>query len=170
LNVWNWIKNENNREALKFIGIAIVAIPTAIFGFINWLGGDLKGTADSSPSMNVQSIEAAPESLAIKVGNQLRQCLNGNVIECQGLKYKKDEAHLRCVNDIRESDPVKKSFAHNNCAAMTGTAFQIMALAKQVGSHCNNFTSPACVKARQDASYLDSDQLSKLASYLSKYN
>jgi len=170
LKIWNWVRDENNREAIKFIGVAVVAIPTTIFGFIAWLGGHEEPASKKPDTSNIQAFKVISQSGAQRIENQLRQCLDGNVIECEGLKYKNEEAHLRCVNDIREFDAVKKSLAHNKCAYMKGTALQIMALAKHISSDCTNFNSPSCVEARQDAKYHIDERLRSLALYLDKYN
>lgn len=170
MKIWNWIRDQNNREALKFIGVAIVTIPTTIFGFVTWLSGNESPSGETAVNTTPIIVEPVAPSGAIRIENQLRQCLNGNVIECQGLAYKNEEAHLRCINDIRDSDAVKRSFANNKCASMKGFAFQIMALAKIIRSNCNSFDSSKCVKARQDAKYHNNKDLSSLASYLEKYN
>lgn len=168
MKLWEWIRDQDNREALKFIGVAIVAIPASVISFINWSNND-----EISPGKTIgdaNKIIELPTSRADKLTEQLILCLNGTVVECKGLGYKIEEADLRCRNNIREKNPEKRSFAENKCTSMKGKFFQIRALTRRVGVQCYDINSSECDKALDDAKYHSKESLHELALYLDKYS
>ena len=95
--------------------------------------------------------------------------MNGNVIECEGIRYKFQEANTKCMSEIRGEDRVDASFAQNKCAAKYGSYFQITALVNQVYQHCTTRTSGACKNAISNSRYHSNDDLTEIAMFLAKH-
>ncbi len=104
-----------------------------------------------------------------RISGQLKSCLNGNVIECEGIRYKFQEANTKCMSEIRGEDRVKDSFAQNQCAAKYGSYFQITALVNQIYQHCTSRESEPCKNAIKNSRYHSNDDLTDIAMFLAKH-
>ncbi|MGH1485990.1 MAG: hypothetical protein ACRBCI_07180 [Cellvibrionaceae bacterium] len=103
-----------------------------------------------------------------RISGQLKSCLNGNVIECEGIRYKFQEANTKCMSEIRGEDRAKDSFAKNQCAAKYGGYFQITALVNKIYQHCRSRDSDPCKNAIKNSRYHSNDDLTDIAIFLAK--
>jgi len=57
VKIWNWLRDQDNRDALRFLGILAITVPTAAITTFNWLTSSDKNAREiaAAPSQEIQT-------------------------------------------------------------------------------------------------------------------